>query len=296
MDERSLTRCICSSISIRGWAHNGPGAYQSGRHHDYFLIIDRLPESLEDRMFTWRNDIRKYQAKLKIPWARKKFGDKIQAQFGRRLKVAYDIVSALEYMHDRRIINRDIKPGNAGFSVHGDLKIFDFGLSRLLPPESQRTIGGFWMSRVGTKYYMAPEVRNKLPYDEKADLYSFGVVMWEVLSVSTPRDTLHKKNLRVTREEVSQLPFCPCWPQEVTDLLEGLLSHDPEARPSAKDVRHVLLEQLEQFGFPHLQPRRRSTFRLDISQLETFKSMSTVDSTLDDYSISVRSALTDKSE
>ena len=293
----SLTTHPYSSIALRGWAHHGPSAFPSGRHDDFFLLLDRLPESLEDRMSTWRHSLAKYQAKRKMPWAKQKFADKIQTQFARRLEVALDLASAIAYMHERRLIHRDIKPGNAGFTVDGDLKIFDFGLARLLPPESQRTKGGgFWMSRVGTKDYMAPEVRRKFPYDEKADVYSWGVVLWEILAVSTPRETLllRKKGLH-EENTAAQLPLCPCWPPEVSSLLQSLWSPMPSNRPSMTDVCRSLGQQLCQMGLVREKPRRRSSFRLDLTEACCQQTLATAASTVSDSLVSgsFRSTLSD---
>ena len=79
---------------------------------------------------------------------------------------------AIEYMHSRRNINRDLKMSNVGFDVRGDLKLFDFWLSRLLPPQSEEVEGGYIMSRVGTKSYVAREISRKEPYNLSADVYS----------------------------------------------------------------------------------------------------------------------------
>ena len=69
---------------------------------------------------------------------------KIENLFLLRLKAAHDVACAIEYMHSRTIINRDLKTSNvAGFDVRGDLKLFDFGLSWLLPPQSEEVECGY---------------------------------------------------------------------------------------------------------------------------------------------------------
>jgi serine/threonine protein kinase len=272
-------------VSIRGWSLAGPDALRSGRHTDYFLILDRLPESLEERLESWRHLLRKYRSRANVLlWGRRKRRDKFAAKqeelFQKRLKAAHDVASALEYMHNKRIIHRDMKTSNIGFDVRGDLKIYDFGLSRLLPPEEERVCveddkgrprSGFIMSRVGTKFYMAPEIRSKSPYDLAADVYSFGVIFWEILALSTPRETFYKSK-KSSKTEISKdlgqywMPVCPCWPSETQQLVSAALSEDPADRPSMVAIRTRLKSQLEACGHL-LTQRRRSTFRLDLSKV-----------------------------
>lgn len=249
---------------MHGMSYGGPQAYLSGRYNSYFLILDRLTDNLEDRCWTWRNDYKAYTAKSKRPWARQKFAQKLETLWKARLQAALDVSSALAYMHQRRIINRDVKSCNAGFTVRGELKLFDFGLSRMLPSEDQRVEGGFPMSRVGTHYYMAPEIRDSKPYDLSADVFSFGVVLWEVLSLSTPRDTLKKMNLG--GGDSSQLPTCPCWPADVSQLLERSLSEDASLRPTSADALETLSTHLQRRG--HTPPKPHdSSFRIHMSQV-----------------------------
>lgn len=186
-------------ISLRGWSRHGTDAFRGGCPLDYFLIMDCLPETLDDRIFSWRQAFRKYKSRATLPWNRKKFETKRRNLLIERLRVAHGIASAIEYLHDRRIINRDIKTANVGFDYEGTVQIFDLGLARLLPPESECIQDGYIMSRVGTKSTMAPEVQRKDPYNLSADVYSFGVVLWEILSLSTSSEYFRRQKRRQER-------------------------------------------------------------------------------------------------
>lgn len=233
-------------VSLRGWAGEGVQGYSTGRHTAFFIVIDRLVESLDDRLALWRNAHRKYKGRTKMLWGKSKYSSKLDHLLDDRLMVTQGITSAIEYMHERRIIYRDLKSSNIGFDMHGTLKLFDFGLSRLLPSRKSAMHDGYTMSRVGTKYYMAPEVRAKAPYNLSADMYSFGVVFWEIMSLSSPRETLQKaKKDEVTPSRRCQLPICECWPAYVQSVIELCLSNDPHHRPKIGEVRLGLLKQVE---------------------------------------------------
>ncbi|GKY97044.1 hypothetical protein MPSEU_000663000 [Mayamaea pseudoterrestris] len=272
-------------ISLRGWARDGTKAFAGGSPSDYFLILDRLPEILDERIFIWRESLLKYKCRQKVPWLRNKFSVKIKQLFIDRIHVAHDVASAIEYMHDRRIINRDLKASNIGFDLNGEVKIFDLGLSRLLPHEKYKTDDGYVMSRVGTKATMAPEVRRKQPYDTSADVYSFGIVLWEILMLSTSTDYLRslKKEVRkrlegdddeeTSDEDYLPLPVCLCWPKAMQALVRQCLMYDPRERPTMCHARRVLCNQMEGLGVRMLggrggQTARRSTFRVDLSKFD----------------------------
>jgi len=267
-------------VSLRGWSYQGVEGYSTGRSQGFFIIIDRLPETLEDRIFSWRVSMRRYKNRFKLPWAKTKFSTKLDQLACERLQVAHDVAAALEYMHDRRIINRDLKASNIGFDIYGELKLFDFGLSRLLPFQRDSNAnqdGTYLMSRVGTKYYMAPEIRKKMPYGLSADVYSYGVCLWEILSVGSPREALKHRAKHVQSEEVAAvrcpLPICQCWPSDISNLLVACISNTPMRRPPIAEVRYIMEQLMAQFmdnlGLKRRMDtkQRRSTLRIDLSLL-----------------------------
>jgi serine/threonine protein kinase len=305
-------------VGLRGWSSDGPKGYASGDPRGFFLILDKLPVSLEDRMWEWRSKLLKYQRQLKrqntvqqrtlllSSWARRKLlgqkGDdvsappnkasmKIQNLLLERLRILYGLAQAVQFMHSKRLIHRDLKIANIGFDVHGEVKLFDFGLSRLLPtnkaaqtsPLLDAPLGGdstvptlvagaagvmtesFVMSRVGTKFYMAPEVRRKEPYSLPADVYSFGVILWEVLTLSTPRDVYQQERDRLLQAKnekgdksktntlqlppvkdgsCSWLPVCPCWPVGLSGVVKSTMSSNPDERPTMEEILVVLQKHI----------------------------------------------------
>lgn len=91
-------------------------------------------------------------------------------------RLATDICSALEVCEEKNIIHRDIKPDNIFIDNYGNYKIGDFGVARKLENASVA------MSKKGTYTYMAPEVYHSAEYDNRADIYSLGMVMYKLLN------------------------------------------------------------------------------------------------------------------
>ncbi|KAG5189061.1 kinase-like domain-containing protein, partial [Tribonema minus] len=113
-------------------------------------------------------------------------------------QVAEDIAAALAYMHNHRqytgvpvrIIHRDIKPGNVMFDKRGTAKLVDFSMAGVLEfghderPSMNETFD--LTGDIGNCRFMAPEVARKEHYNEKADIYSFGLLLWEMITLQQP--------------------------------------------------------------------------------------------------------------
>lgn len=162
--------------------------------------------------------------------------------------VALDILAALEHAHSRRLIHRDIKPKNIMISSQGEVKLLDFGVAAADDQLVQTRIG----SILGSFRYAAPEQNQGQEADERSDLYSLGLVFWEML---TGTQALHGETLlQVTTEQVTtgvQAPsrVNPEIPREIDVLCEGLLHRDRHERiPDATEARETLEAILERLS------------------------------------------------
>lgn len=251
-------------IKLRGFASAGPQGYRQGNHNGYFLILDQLPETMEQRLVHWRKKVKKYKSikrslvsKVLMKKNRETASRKLDQLLQERYHVAAEICGAMEYLHDRRMMNRDLKIANIGFDIRGDVKLFDFGLSRWLPTSLLRgdkatpkalLEESFHMSSVGTKLYMAPEVMLKEPYSAKADVYSFGIVLWEMLCLQDPAWKKEAKDAKEVRqfaqEACDNLPLCPCWAPPIHQVIKNCVSNVPSDRPTFTEIRKMFREEM----------------------------------------------------
>jgi len=102
--------------------------------------------------------------------------------FSQKLSIAVDIAEAMCFLHERGVIHRDLKSGNilVKFTNPISSKLSDFGLSRIIDPQLKMT------GNIGTVAWMAPEVLQNKKYGERADCYSFGIILWEMVTSALP--------------------------------------------------------------------------------------------------------------
>eukprot|EP00985_Skeletonema_marinoi_P027460 scaffold22555_cov119-Skeletonema_marinoi.AAC.1 len=190
--------------------------------------------------------------------------------------VCLRIAAALDYLHEKNIIFRDLKPANVGFDVRGDVKLFDFGLATIVSPEGDPYEDTFEMSGAGSPRYMSPEVLKGEPdpYNLKADVYTFSIVVWQILSLQQPFSFVQSRD-ELVDHVVNQggRPEIPSsWPKAIKEKLGAAFDVDMSIRPTMSSfyetIRFQLLEgadteKSDRFAHRAIQ-RRRSVFSLKL--------------------------------
>jgi tRNA A-37 threonylcarbamoyl transferase component Bud32/DNA-binding NarL/FixJ family response regulator len=143
------------------------------------------------------------------------------------------LAAALGALHEIGVLHRDVKPGNVLLRDDGSLALIDFGLARQLGLESDITGEG---TIFGTPHYMSPEQGHGQPLDERSDLYSLGVVLYEMLTGRKP--FVAETPLAVIYHHANTaIPQLPDPAAHLQPLLEALLAKRPAERPaSAADI------------------------------------------------------------
>ncbi|XP_023402522.1 STE20-like serine/threonine-protein kinase isoform X1 [Loxodonta africana] len=146
--------------------------------------------------------------------------------------VCKQTLEALNYLHDNKIIHRDLKAGNILFTLDGDIKLADFGVSAKNTRTIQRRD-----SFIGTPYWMAPEVvmcetSKDRPYDYKADVWSLGITLIEMAEIEPPHHELNPMRvlLKIAKSEPPALAQPSRWSSNFKDFLKKCLEKNVDAR------------------------------------------------------------------
>jgi serine/threonine protein kinase len=159
-----------------------------------------------------------------------------------RLRMALQLARALEHIHSLKIIHRDIKPENIQVTSTGVVKVMDFGIAK--PEDSALTRPGFTL---GTPYYMAPEQVRGQPATPLVDIYSFGVLLFELMSGVRPTegDTIERIFYQILHEPVDLTPLKTAnVPGAVSDLVARCTSKNPAERPQSFSALCSELERI----------------------------------------------------
>uniref|UniRef100_A0A7N6A1L5 non-specific serine/threonine protein kinase n=1 Tax=Anabas testudineus TaxID=64144 RepID=A0A7N6A1L5_ANATE len=146
--------------------------------------------------------------------------------------VCKQTLEALSYLHESKIIHRDLKAGNILLSLDGEVKLADFGVSAKNTKTLQRRD-----SFIGTPYWMAPEVvmcetSKDRPYDYKADIWSLGVTLIELAQIEPPNHEMNPMRvlLKIAKSEPPTLMHPSRWSPEFSDFLRRALDKNVDNR------------------------------------------------------------------
>ena len=155
------------------------------------------------------------------------------------------MAKAIEYLHQFQIAHRDVKPDNILLTTRdlrtATVKLTDFGFARTLRPNTALTAG------IGTPYFSAPEILNNLrDYNTKVDVWSFGVVAYELFTHSKPfpAQTMDELKQMQLQPLPTNLPFPEGYEAICLDFVKYCLGYFPGSRPTMTDIlRHPFFDQ-----------------------------------------------------
>jgi len=157
-----------------------------------------------------------------------------------RLAIARDIALAMNYLHSKNIMHRDLKSHNLLVAEGWKIKVCDFGLARSAPNDGDRNL----MTIVGTNEWMAPEVAIGENYALSADVFSYGMVLFEIITREKPPPRKLKDMYAFNTDE--HKAACPAdTPPEFWKLLVDCTAHTPADRPTFKDVVRRLVQMIK---------------------------------------------------
>ena len=164
-----------------------------------------------------------------------------------RTKIAYaqQLAQGMTYLHGFPIIHRDLKPANLLIDHSGCLKIADFGLAKIRPsPKSQNEQDQFTMTgETGSYRFMAPEVFRHESYDERVDVYSFAMILYNILNGKPPWHTINGLKAVTKASREGERPILQRhWDLRLCNLLKQCWDEAPSNRPSFQVILDILSE------------------------------------------------------
>ena len=220
--------------------------YYPGLKGGCFLLLDQLTITLDKKINRhWKETQDKWNSFLNRT-VQDIRGIKRKMFRLERVTVALQLAQAMQYLHQNNICYRDLKPDNIGFDVNDSLKLFDFGLAKELKDYKRFMDGTYQLTaNTGSKRYMAPEVALKARYNLSVDVFSFGILFWEICSLEKPFDgftEMEHMTMVVQRGHRPQMDVIKSWPQEIRHIISKCWHPISNERPSFCHVVETLTQ------------------------------------------------------
>ena len=146
--------------------------------------------------------------------------------------IALGIAHAIDCLHEKGFLHRDLKSKNVLMDEKQMPRLGDFGITRLIPSDEEKIT-----RKIGTPAYMAPEVFLGSKYSTPADIYSFGLILFEMSECHVPLEHYSREELfSFFKSDELTLPFTKITPKPLKDLILKCINKNPEQRPTANEI------------------------------------------------------------
>jgi len=180
------------------------------------------------------------------------------------LTVIIGVAKALDYAHENNVIHRDLKPANIFINSDGLPILNDFSIARIIEDEETRDVTGT-NAGLGTPAYMSPEQGKGIPVDSRADIYSLGVIMFELITGEQPFTA--QNDMEVLIQQIMAPPpdpkkLVPDLPKSIERIILTCLKKDPDDRFQSMGELINAIDEVRSgrsFNQPKKNPNRRKT-------------------------------------
>ena len=209
---------------------------------NFYLILERMDKSLGLQILDWQAD------SIKIRFPTKKSKEAWRIRRLKRVEVARQVSSAMAFLHERNIMFRDLKPNNVGVDTgRSVVKIFDFGLAKELKP-SFHIEGSVYKNtkNAGTRRYMAPEVYLSGKYGLSGDVFSFAILLWELMTLKSAFSYFSKEEHATFVYQLNCRPKISFgWPSLLKAIVRCCWSEDHTDRLTFQQIESALASYIE---------------------------------------------------
>ena len=190
------------------------------------------------------------------------------------LDMFVQICLAIKHVHDRKVLHRDIKGQNIFLMKNGMIKLGDFGISKVLTSTIDKA-----RTMVGTPYYLSPEIVEGKPYNFKSDIWSLGVLLYELCTLKPPFDGCSIRQLGMNIVRGTYPPLPQHFSKDLKNLVSSQLTIDPNKRPTVghmlkmpfimSRIRNVLTESVRFQEFSHTIFHNQDLFAVQKKQADS---------------------------